>query len=261
MLLRTLEHARRIREAAAATRGGDVVVVGGGLIGVEVASSLATLGLRPTIVELTGALWGGALGSLLDAWARERLADAGVEVLLGASASAITDDAVVVGDRSLPAAFVVSGIGVRPRDELAAAAGLATSRGIDVGADQRTSDPSVWAAGDATRLDGRATEHWHGAREAGERAALSMLGLEIQPPRAPWTFTEVAGIGVDVFGEAERDDAEEWIGDSVIARTRGSALTQLVVIGSAVPAESARRMVEERVSRATIEASIAASEV
>jgi 3-phenylpropionate/trans-cinnamate dioxygenase ferredoxin reductase subunit len=63
LLLRTLPDARRLREAAtAAGKSAPVVVVGGGLIGLEVASSLAALGLRPTVVELSDRLWSGSLG-------------------------------------------------------------------------------------------------------------------------------------------------------------------------------------------------------
>jgi len=248
LLLRTAADARRIREAALAASGAPVVVVGGGLIGVEVASALATLGLRPTIVELTSSLWGGAMGELLAGWARARLAEAGVEVLLGETVTAVDADAAWIGERRLPAAFVVAGVGVRPRDELAAEAGIAVARGISVGSDQRTSHPLVWAAGDATRLNGRATEHWHAAREAGERAGLSMLGLENPAPRASWTFTEVAGIAVDAFGEGHAGDEETWISaGSVIARTSGERVIQLIVISSAIPAEEARRLVDEGV--------------
>lgn len=247
LLLRTSSDALRIREAAAASPGAPVVVVGGGLIGIEVASALAALGLRPTIVELTGSLWGGGLGELLAAWARARLEEAGVTVLVGAAVSGLDAHGASVAGRRVPAAFVVAGVGVRPRDELAAEAGIAVETGITVGFDQRTSHELVWAAGDATRLDGRVTEHWHAAREAGERAALSMLGLPVPPPRAPWLFTEVAGVPVDVFGEGGAGDDEAWIVDgSVIARTRGDRLTQLIVIGSSIPADHARRLVEER---------------
>lgn len=244
--LRTVEDARRIRDAASAAAGAEVVVVGGGLIGVEVAGSLAVLGLRPTIVEISGRLWGGALGALLDGWARERLADAGVRVMTGAAVTRIDAGSAWVGDRSLDAAFVVAGIGVRPRDELAVAAGIGGPGGVAVTSDQRTTQPAIWAAGDVTTLDGRTSEHWHAAREAGERAAASMLGLDVPARRAPWTFTEVAGVTVDVFGQAGPYDAEEWIAEgSVIARHRDGQLTQLVVIGSAVPADEARGMVED----------------
>ena len=66
ILLRTLPDARRLRAAAiAAGEGAPATVIGGGFIGVEVASALASLGLRPTVVEMADALWGGALGRSL----------------------------------------------------------------------------------------------------------------------------------------------------------------------------------------------------
>ena len=66
-----------------------MTVIGGGFIGVEVASGLAALGLRPTILEMGDRLWAGALGDELDAWARERLAAAGIDVRLGATVTRI----------------------------------------------------------------------------------------------------------------------------------------------------------------------------
>lgn len=253
LMLRTVEDARRIREAAASAPGERVVVVGGGLIGVEVASALAALGLRPTLVERSGSLWAGALGDLLPAWTLARLAAAGISVLLEASVAALEPGSVRVDGRRIPARFVVAGVGVRPRDELAATAGIATARGITVGPDQRTSHPGIWAAGDVARLNGQLTEHWHAAREAGERAALSMLELEVPVPRAPWTFTEVAGVAVDIFGEAGAGDDERWIvEDGLIARTRATRLVQLIVIGGSIPAEDARRLVEEGIGEAQL---------
>lgn len=264
MLVRTLDDARALRAAALRAADRPVVVVGGGLIGVEVASGLATLGLRPSIVERTSELWAGAMGSLLSTWAVERLREAGVTVRFDATVTAVDGDAALVGDTRMPAEFVVAGIGVVPRDEAAREAGIRTDRGILVGADQRTSDPAVWAAGDATRLDGVASEHWHAAREAGERAALSMLGLDLPRIRTPWTFTEVAGIAVDSFGSGDGVEDERWAADGVIARTRRGTLAQLVVIGSAMAADAARALVEhdadERALRAALDGARSGSE-
>ncbi|MCA1587327.1 MAG: FAD-dependent oxidoreductase [Chloroflexi bacterium] len=250
LLLRTLDDAQRLRQAAlAAPPGVPVVVVGGGLIGVEIASGLAALGVAPTVVELGDALWAGSLGELLSSWALDRLRGLGVTVRLGAAVSALDEDGAWAADERLRGSFVVAGIGVQPRDELAAAAGLDAGGGVVVDADQRTSHPAVWAAGDVARTAGRAGEHWHAARESGERAALSILGLTGAPRRAPWIFTEVAGVGVDVFGDAAVDDDEHWIIDGRgIARTRGHRLVQLIVIGSAIPAKAARELVERGVS-------------
>lgn len=257
-LLRTLEDAQRLRQAAiAAPAGAPVVVVGGGLIGVEVASGLAALGLAPTVVELGDRLWAGSLGRLLSAWALERLREAGVAVRLGAAVTALGEDTAWIGGEALATAFVIAGIGVRPRDELAAAAGLEVAGGVVVDADHRSSHPAIWAAGDVARAAGRAGEHWHAARESGERAALSILGRPMPQPRAGWIFTEVAGVTVDVFGDADEGDDERWIVDgAVIARTREHRLLQLIVIGSPIPAETARALVDEGVSEADVRAAV-----
>ncbi|HUH16776.1 MAG TPA: FAD-dependent oxidoreductase, partial [Methylomirabilota bacterium] len=214
LLLRTLPDAHRLRRAAlAAGAGAPAVIVGGGLIGVEVASGLAALGLRPTVVELGRTAWGGSLGSALGTWAVERLRAAGVDVRLSSAVTRLEADAALVGEERLPAAFVVAGVGVRPRDELAAGAGLAVDDGVLVDSGHRTSHPAVWAAGDVARVEGRRVEHWHAAREGGERAALSMLGLDLPPRRVPWLFTEVAGIALDLFGTSDAWDEERWLGD------------------------------------------------
>lgn len=249
LLLRTAEDALRLRDAAAAAAGGPALVVGGGLIGVEVASGLAALGLRPTIVERTDALWAGSMGRLLSDWAAERLAAAGVSVRLGAGVDALDADAAWLDGERLPAGLVVAGVGVSPRDELARDAGIDTARGIAVGGNQRTSQPAIWAAGDVARVEGSLVEHWHAAREAGERAALSMLGLAVPPRPVPWIFSEVAGIAVDVFGEGEPGDDEEWVvEEAVLARSRAGRVVQLAVIGSAIAPDSARRAMADGIT-------------
>ena len=250
LLVRTLADARALRAAALASVGRDVVLVGGGLIGVEVASGLAALGLRPTIVERTRTLWAGAMGELVSAWAVERLAAAGIVVRLGETVDALDGAAAVVAGERLPAAFVVAGVGVSASDDLARDAGIDCDRGIVVRADQRTSHPAVWAAGDVARLDGRAGEHWHSAREAGERAALSMLDAPLPTVPAAWAFTEVSGVAVDAFGDGDADD-EEWLLEaSVIARSTDGEVRQLIVLDSAVPADRARIAVERRLPTA-----------
>lgn len=258
LLLRTLADARLLRETALATPGGaPVVVVGGGLIGVEVASGLAALGFAPTVVELGELLWGGSMGRLLSEWAIERLAAAGVTVRTRAAVTALEEGGAWIGEERVPGAFVVAGVGVRPRDELAAAAGLDVAGGVRVDANQRSSHSAVWAVGDVARSAGRAGEHWHAARESGERAALSILGRPGAPHRAPWTFTEVAGVAVDAFGEAEMGDAERWIVDGrAIARMRDDRLLQLIVVGGAVPAEVARNLVEKGSSEPDMRAAV-----
>ncbi|MBA2632441.1 MAG: FAD-dependent oxidoreductase [Chloroflexi bacterium] len=250
--LRTAGDAAGLRRAAvAAGTAAPVVVVGGGFIGLEVASSLAWLGLRPTVVELAPVLWGGTLGVELAAWATARLSRAGVDLRLGARTSRLGDGAAWIGDERLPAAFVVVGVGVRPRTDLAETAGIRIDDGVMVDAGQRTSHPAVWAAGDVARIDGRPRiEHWHAAREAGERAGLSMSGLPVPPPPAPWVFSEIGGASLDVVGTAEGWDEERWLDRdrTLLAYLRGDRVVGLAAIGGAIAPTEARRLVEAAVT-------------
>jgi 3-phenylpropionate/trans-cinnamate dioxygenase ferredoxin reductase component len=257
LLLRTITDSRAIH--AAARPGSRAVVIGGGFIGVEVASSLATLGVSVTVVELGPHLWGGALGPTLAAWARDRLQQAGITVLTDTAAEAIEPDGIRVAGELLSADLVVAGIGVTPRTDLAAAAGLDADDGILTDAHHRTSAAGIFAAGDVARVDGLRFEHWHAAREGGERAALAMLGREPTPHRAPWVFSEVAGSALDVVGLAPAWDEERWARPgSVLAYLAGERVVQLAVIGSALDPAVARTLVESAHDFLTIEGSLAA---
>jgi hypothetical protein len=145
----------------------------------------------------------------------------------------------------------VAGIGVLPREALAVEAGIATADGIVVGTDQRTSHPAVWAAGDVARVDGRRVEHWHASREAGERAALSMLGMEVPPPPATWVFSEIAGTMVDVIGAVDGWEEERWlVRDRLLVYLGAGRVVGLASIGGSLPVEVGRRLVA---SAATID--------
>jgi len=247
LMLRTAADARRMRAAAvAAAPGSPVIVIGGGFIGLEVASALATHGLRPTVVEMATSLWGGTLGIELAAWASDRLTEIGVELRLGTAVSRLADGGAWLDEDRLPATFAVAGIGVVPREDLAKTAGIAVADGILVGADQRTSHPAVWAAGDVARVNGRRVEHWHAAREAGERAGLSMLGLPPSPVPPPWVFSEIAGTMVDVVGAVDGWDEERWLEpDRLIAYLGSGRLVGLASIDNALAVEIGRRLVAD----------------
>ena len=109
-----LADARRLARAAiSAGADAPVVVVGGGFIGVEVASGLADARAATDDRRAGGQLWGGSLGARAGRVGRERLGAAGVEVRLGAAVTRLEPDAAWVGDERIEAAFVVVGIGVR----------------------------------------------------------------------------------------------------------------------------------------------------
>ncbi|HQG12714.1 MAG TPA: FAD-dependent oxidoreductase [Dermatophilaceae bacterium] len=132
------------------------VVLGAGFIGLEAAEALRHAGLDVSIVEAAPHVL-PVIDAELAAYVADELRTHGVDVHEGVAARAILDvegtPVVELADGTvLPADLVILSVGVRPRSELAAAAGLAlTEQGaIIVDDDQRTSDPHIWAVGDAT---------------------------------------------------------------------------------------------------------------
>jgi 3-phenylpropionate/trans-cinnamate dioxygenase ferredoxin reductase subunit len=243
LLLRTVDDAEALRARAMA--GSRAVVLGGGFIGVEVAGSLAERGVHVTLLELSDGLWGGALGPGVSEWSVGRLGAVGVDARLRTAATGIEDGlAVLTASERLTADFVLAGVGVTPRVELAERAGLAVDDGLVVDESRRTSAVSVFAAGDVARPGkGPRVEHWHAAREAGEAAALGMLGESPQPRRAPWVFSEFAGAKLDVVGWAPTWD-EIVVRGGLNAYVLSGRVMQLAILDGAVPVDAARAFVE-----------------
>ena len=150
--LRTLDDALRISDALAqATRA---CVIGGGFIGLEVASALAARGASVTVVESQPRLLARSFPPLMSDYLAGAHRQRGVEVVLGRGVRALSGDAgrirhVELDDGSRIACdMVVLGIGVQPNIELALEAGIACDNGILTDALGRTSAPQVIAVGD-----------------------------------------------------------------------------------------------------------------
>jgi NADPH-dependent 2,4-dienoyl-CoA reductase/sulfur reductase-like enzyme/rhodanese-related sulfurtransferase len=145
----------------ARTRGArTAVVVGGGFIGVEVAENLVHLGLDVAVVEASPQVM-APLDVEMVGPVHDRIRKSGVRLHLGTSVTAVgAEDVTLDSGQQLPAEVVVVAIGVRPDSTLAAAAGLETGPrgGIVVDEHLRTSDPHIYAVGDAVQkrdaLDG-----------------------------------------------------------------------------------------------------------
>jgi NADPH-dependent 2,4-dienoyl-CoA reductase/sulfur reductase-like enzyme len=184
----------------AARRGERAVVVGGGLIGVEVAEILRARGLQVTFVIRESWYFPLALDEQESGLVAEHMRAHGVDVRLRASVEEIMrgSDGSVRGVRlesgdEIPCEIVVSAIGVVPNTKFLEGSGLALSKGgaIEVDAALKTSAPDVWAAGDCTNVtwaDGsrRPEQLWYTAREQGRVAARAMLGDAAAYDRGTW---------------------------------------------------------------------------
>jgi len=220
--LRTLAHADALRERLQA--GGRVAIVGGGWIGCEVAASCRATGLDVTLVEPLDLPLQRALGPQLGAFYRDLHAEHGVRMLLGQGVAAFegkpggaihavrTDDGTRV-----ECDFAVVGVGVIPRDEIAARSGIEIADGILVDEYLETSARNVFAAGDVARAHhpplerSLRVEHWANALHQGPAAARNMLGAQVAYDRLPYFFSDQYDIGMEYTGHAA-----EW--DDVVIR-------------------------------------------
>ncbi len=221
-LLREQDDAIALREALRFAR--RLVVVGGGFIGAEVASSATALGIATTIVELAPRPFEASVGSAVAELMLELHRRAGVDVHC--------DVAVERGERSgdslvleltdgqrLEADVVVAGLGAFPAIEWLAASGLVIDNGLVCDETGRTSAPGVFAIGDAAhwqgggQLHGRRHEHWTSAREQARVVAQEITGQAgLQWTDAvPYVWSDQHGKRIQVIGAPADADVVEVV--------------------------------------------------
>ncbi len=216
--LRTYDDARALSPEL--RPGRKLVVVGGGFIGLEVASTACRAGCGVTVIEAGPWLMGRAAPTTVAIRVLEKFRSEGVEIRLNESVAKLHGDSrvtsVLLGSGArLNADIVLVGIGAVPNDALARAAGLEVANGIVTDLDGRTSDPSVFAAGDVAsrlqQLDGypswaKRLEAWEPALEQGVAAARAMLGEVVAPASAPWIWSDQFDWNLQFAGHGELAD-------------------------------------------------------
>ena len=202
--------------------GGRVVVVGGGWIGSEFAASARQKGLEVALIDPLELPAGRLFGKEVGAFYRDVHAQHGVELLLGDGVREFEGDGAVsrvktTGGKTVECDFVVVGIGVAPRVDLASAAGIKTDNGVVVDERLRSSAENVFAAGDVANAwhpfykQRIRVEHWANALNQGPAAARAMLGDEDGYERLPYFFSDQYDVGMEYSGHAT-----EW--DEVVFR-------------------------------------------
>ncbi|MFT6167977.1 MAG: nitrite reductase (NADH) large subunit [Celeribacter sp.] len=144
---------------AAAKKGGNAVVIGGGLLGLEAAAGLKMQGMDVTVIHLMPSLMERQLDPAAGFLLKRELEGRGIEVLCEANTKQIlgTDkvEGVELSDgRVIDASLVVMAVGIRPNTQLAADSGLEVARGIVTDSTLRTSDPNIYSVGECVEVGG-----------------------------------------------------------------------------------------------------------
>ncbi len=208
--LRTFEDSLALR--AAMSEGRHIIIIGGGFIGLEVASSGRKRGASVTVIEgLARILSRGVPEEIAQIVANRHKAE-GVDIrcatgLMGFEqrgekiAVMLSDGSAVTGD------IVLVGIGATPATDLAEKSGLTIENGIAVDDQLRTSDPNIYAAGDCvsfplTVYGGRRVrlESWRSAQDQGSLAAANMLGKEEPLITVPWFWSDQYDLTMQIAG-------------------------------------------------------------
>jgi NADPH-dependent 2,4-dienoyl-CoA reductase/sulfur reductase-like enzyme/nitrite reductase/ring-hydroxylating ferredoxin subunit len=194
-------------------------VIGASFIGLEAAAALRTRGLAVHVVAPEALPLEAKLGPELGRLIQELHESHGVQFHLQRTVSAFDGRSLTLDDGAeLGVDLVVLGVGVRPRVELAEAAGLKIDKGVVVDARFQTSAPGVFAAGDIARFPGAhggaiRIEHWVAAERQGQIAAANMLGLN-EPINEPLFFWSAHyDVTVRYVGHADSWDRIDIDGD------------------------------------------------
>ncbi len=204
LTLRSVDDALALRQRLASCQ--RLAVIGGGWIGLEVASLARGQGIDVVIYErgpyLCGRSIGNDVSTRLAALHREReialrldcgdlrLAQVPTGVQITTPADAAVYDTVLVG------------AGAQLNTELAQAAGLQLGHGIVVDGSGRTSDPAIYAAGDVAQhpRHGLCVQSWANAQNQGIASARGMLGLDVNYDDIPWLWSDQHGINIQILG-------------------------------------------------------------
>ncbi|WP_420113629.1 NAD(P)/FAD-dependent oxidoreductase [Pseudactinotalea sp.] len=216
LTLRT--HADEQALRATFTDAGQLVTIGGGWIGLEVAASARQAGMEVTVLERGEVPLANVLGREIAEHLRGLHEAHGVTILTGVEALEIGDGGVVTSAGRVAADAVLAAIGVEPTTELAAAAGLAVTDGVVADTHFLTSDPHVWAAGDAAlvthaTLGPLRSEHWDNAIRQGKAVARAILGQDVAYDWQPYIFTDQFEFSMEYVGHASPSDSVEIRGD------------------------------------------------
>jgi 3-phenylpropionate/trans-cinnamate dioxygenase ferredoxin reductase component len=206
LTLRTFEDMQALRQKF--QPGVSVAIIGGGFIGLELATSAVKRGCAVTVIEAQPRILLRAVPEEIAAVVASAHAHHGVRIITGAQIDLITADSVLLKDgTAVKADLLVAGIGAAPSVALAEASGLAIDNGIVCDNRLRTSDPDIYAAGDCVSFphptfDGKRMrlEAWRAAQDQAGIAAQNMMGGDKPYDAIPWFWSDQFDLSLQIAG-------------------------------------------------------------
>jgi nitrite reductase (NADH) large subunit len=218
---------------AAASRGGNAVVIGGGLLGLEAAAGLAAKGMKTSVVHLMPVLMERQLDPNAAYLLQKAIEKRGVDVLTSANTNAILGDSHVTGvrledGRTLSADLVVMAVGIRPNIALAKEAGLEVKRGVIVDDLLRTSDENIFAVGECVEHRGQCYGLVAPLYEMAKTLAASLAGEQVSGYTGSAVSTKLKVTGVDLFSAGDFSEGNE--NDEVVLRDPRRGIYKRVIL-------------------------------
>lgn len=212
--LRTLKDANLIKSLIKAED--DVVIIGGGLLGLEIGWQLLKLGAKVTVVEMMERLLPRQLDEEASKHFESKVDATGIRVLKGVQTKELLGDSCVTGvllgnGQVLKADLVLFSIGIRADVTLAKAAGLNVQRGIVVNDQMMTSEPNVYAAGDCAEHKEINYGIWPEAITQGKIAGANAIGKNsIYEPVIPFNIYHGMDMRLFSIGDVGTDPSKDY---------------------------------------------------
>jgi nitrite reductase (NADH) large subunit len=218
---------------AAAKKGGNAVVIGGGLLGLEAAAGLAINGMTTTVVHLMPTLMERQLDPNAAYLLQKAIEKRGITVLTSANTNAILGNSHVTGvrledGRTLPADLVVMAVGIRPNTALAKEAGLEVKRGLVVNDHLRTSDENIFAVGECVEHRGQCYGLVAPLYEMARTLGATLAGEIVQGYAGSATSTKLKVTGVDLFSAGDFSEGDE--NDEIVLRDPSRGVYKRIVL-------------------------------
>lgn len=190
------------------TEGRRIAIIGGGFIGLELASSAAKRGCAVTLIEALPRILSRGVPPEIAEVVHQRHLKAGVIIHTGTAIASLSAEGVHLQDgRTVAADTIIAGIGAVPETRLAAAAGLALDNGIACDGAMRTSDPDIYAAGDCCSFPhplfgGKRMrlEAWRNATDQANVACENMVGGNKTYTAVPWFWSDQYELNLQIAG-------------------------------------------------------------